>query len=629
MDLITPIIAGLGVLGYNMTTDKKQDRYETSARESVTPNNKNSALNTYTSTYSKEIKNAERELAQAKNLQSQDPASTNIIPPFFNDHCSPENTCDVTITRKVPFIAEPPQDFMKNKVNDIMNSPMFNVNVLITKPMESTSGGFSVISKEAFTSVQNMNSVQQVSELSGCTFENTHNNMVPFFGSSVKQNTDLNKPQTTLDRHTGNDRHLQKNKIELGPMFSPYKENPFGTQVSQQRDRYQQSQLKTNLLPLPQIKEAPLPPDAFRGRYKTVNQLQVKQRVTNKTPEPVTGLKVAINSQPIAYNKNKPETSYVSGIERTFIQGPIAQSNQLNYENRRSASNENPGFTGSGFAGTGLVKPGARQIKADEIEGVLNEIDNMLFSVSTDDRRTSEKSPGFRNTGNKSVYNEISREGFSSPNETQRDTTSTYRLNPATQLVTQKSYRNNQRSRTTNKETTLYSYTGDASSNVKETSGFHGKETRKTDKVGAHDYLGIVNDTKMQVKLNDSYEESEIKSNRENISNTRDYTISLGIQKPIDGISIPIGADNYNYEHFKNGITENNAREYANMNTVYSSTERNYGITDVSNVKEAIEVNKTDRIEDTFISQLMNNDFNIDLKRQAKKAVKIKRPIQI
>lgn len=625
MDLITPIIAGLGILGYNMS-GKHEDRYETSVRDNVSPNNKNSSLNTYTSTYSKDIKNAERELAQAKRIQSQDPASTNIIPPFFNDHCSPDNTCDTTITRKVPFVGEPPQDFMKNKVNDIMNSPMFNVNVLVTKPMESTSGGFSVIAKEAFTSVSD---TKQISELTGCSFENTHNNMVPFFGSSVKQNTDLNKPQTTLDRHTGNDRHLQKNKIEVGPMFSPYKENPFGTQVSQQRDRYHQSQLKTNLLPLPQIKEAPLPPDAFRGRYKTVNQLQVKQRVTNKTPEPTTGLKVAINSQPIAYNKNKPETSYVSGVERTFVQGPIAQSNQLNYENRRSASTGNPGFTGSGFSGTGLAKTGARQIKPHEIESVLNDIDNMLFSVSTEDRRVSEKSPGFRNTGNKSVYNEISREGFSSPNETQRDTSSTYRLNPATQVVTQKGYRNNQRSRTTNKETTLYSYTGDASSNIKEAPGFHGKETRKTDKVGAHDYLGIGNNTNMQVKINDAYEESEIKSNRENISNTRDYTISLGIQKPIDGISIPIGADNYNYEHFKNGIVENNAREYANMNSVYSSTTRNYGITGVSSVKEAIEVNKADRIDDTFISQLMDNEFNIDLKKQAKKAVKIKRPIQI
>lgn len=642
MDLLVPIISGLGILGYNFSQNNeasKTARYESDIRNTIPSNSKNSALNTYTSTYSKDALHAERELANAKYLQAQDPASTNVIPPFFNNGCSTTNTCDVSMTRSAPNTILPditplnPQDIMKSKIDSIMNSPMFSMGSITLQPMESTTGGFTPIVKEAFTSIQG----QQTSELTGCTFENTHNNMVPFFGSNVKQNTDLNKSQTTLDRYTGNDRHLQKNKVEISPMFAPVKQNIYGTQPDQQRDRYYQSELKTNLLPLPQIKEAPLPADSFRGKYKNVNQLQVKQRITNKTAEPIEGVKVAINSQSLAYQKNKPESSFKTGPERSFVQGPIAQSNPLNYENRRCAQTESPGYLPSGFAGEGLTKSGVREIKISE---ALDDINNMLVSFSTDDRRNTDKNTGFRNAGNVSVYNEVGREGFQAPNETERDTTSTYRVNIASDLKAGKYYKNNQRSRTTNKETTLFSYTGDAMSNVKGPTGEHGKNTRKTDKVGAKNYLGIGDQSYSQIRDTTSYETAEIKSNRENISNTRDYSISLndavnkngGITMEgngIKGVSVPIGADDYNVGRYKSGIVEKNGREFGSYNTVYANTTRNYGITSVSNVKLVPETDESDRISETFVNQLIDNDYNIDLRDKAKKSRKIKRPIQI
>lgn len=645
MDLLVPIVTGLGILGYNFAQSNESNtpRYESDIRNTIPPNNKNSALNTYTSTFSKEASQAERELSKAKYLQAQDPASTNVIPPYFNDHCSTSNSCDVSMTRSAPNTILPgitplnPQDIMKTKIDSIMNSPMFSMGNINLQPMESTSSGFTPIAKEAFTLTGPMEG-QQMSDLTGCTFENTHNNMVPFFGSNVKQNTDVNKTQFTLDRYTGNDRHLQKNKIEIAPMFAPVKENVFGTQPDQQRDRYYQSQLKTNLLPLPQIKEAPLPADSFRGRYKNVNQLQVKQRITNKTADPIHGLKVAINSQPLAYQKNKPESSFKTGAERSFVQGPIAQSNPLNYENRRSAQTENPGYLPSGFAGEGLAKSGAREVKISE---ALDDINNMLVSFSTDDRRNTDKSNGFRNASSGvSVYNEVGREGFQAPNETERDTTSTYRVNIASDPTKGKYYKNNQRSRTTNKETTLFSYTGDAVSNVKSHMGEHGQQTRKTEKVGAKNYLGIGDQSYSQVRETTSYETPEIKSNRENVSNTRDYSISLSKEinnaggitmegNGIKGVSVPIGADDYNVGRYKSGIVEKNGREYGSQNQVFADTSRNYGITTVSNVRNVPETDESDRINETFVNQLIDNDYNIDLRDKAKKSRKIRRPIQI
>lgn len=645
MDLLTPIIAGLGIIGYNFSqnNDNKSARYESDIRNTIPSNNKNSALNTYTSTYSKEVSQAERELSKAKYLQAQDPATTNVIPPFFNDNCSTSNSCDVTMTRSSPNTILPdimplnPQDIMKSKIDSIMNSPMFNMGTINLQPMESTSSGFTPIAKEAFTLTGQLQG-QQTSELTGCTFENTHNNMVPFFGSNVKQNTDLNKTQSTLDRYTGNDRHLQKNKIEIAPMFAPYKENVFGTQPDQQRDRYYQSQLKTNLLPLPQIMEAPLPPDSFRGKYKNVNQLQVKQRITNKTANPIDGLKVAINSQPVAYQKNKQESSFKTGPERSFVQGHIAQSNPLNYENRRSAQTENPGYLPSGFSGQGLAKSGAREVKISE---ALDDINNMLVSFSTDDHRNTDKNYGFRNaTSGVSIYNEVGREGFQAPNETERDTTSTYRVNIASDPNAGKYYKNNQRSRTTNKETTLFSYTGDAISNVKGNTGEHGEQTRKTNKVGAKNYLGIGNQSYSQIRETNSYETPEIKSNRENVSNTRDYSISLnekingegGITMEgngLKGVSVPIGADDYNVGRYKSGINEENGRLYGSYNQVYANTERKYGVTTVSNVRNVPETDETDRISADFVNQLTDNDYNIDLRNKAKISKKIRRPIQV
>jgi hypothetical protein len=623
MDLILPIISGLGILGYTFNKNgRTPDRVTQEARTNVLPNDKNSSINTYSSVYSKEISQAERALAQAKGIQSQDPASTNVIPPFYNDHCSTLNTCNITQLKNSPKSILPeitnianPQDTLNNKINSIMNSPMFNAGNFATSPMDATSGGFTAISKEAFSNTQG------ISELTGCTFENTHNNMVPFFGGSVKQNTDENKTQATLDRYTGNDRDLQAHKIETSNTMAPYKQNIFGTQPSQERDRHYQSNLKTNLLPLPQIKEAPLPADSFRGTFKTVNQLQVKQKTTNKSATPTAGLKIAVVSQQPAYAKNKPETSYVSGIQRTVVSGPIAQDTRLNYTNGSASVTENNGVIPAGYTGDGLARSGPREIKLSEISSALEDIDSMLYTFSSDDRRDTDKSSGFRNIGStESKYNELAREGFQAPNETERDTTYKPRLNNAVDPNKGNEFRNNQRARTTNKETTLFSYTGDAISNNKATTGYHGKQTRKTQKVGAKGYLAPASGRTNPID-NSSYERSVIRSNRENVADTGNYDISIkGSDKLLGGTSVPASGELYGNTHFKNGIHEKNEREYGNNNRNKNEVidSQNYGITHISKVKGAGEIDSTDRISDVFLSQLIDNDLNIDIKTRAK-----------
>ena len=65
------------------------------------------------------------------------------------------------------------------------------------------------------------------SNLTGETIEFSHNNMEPFFGSTAKQNMDLDKPSRNLDIFTGGN-VLKKPKQEVGPLFDSEKQNIFG-----------------------------------------------------------------------------------------------------------------------------------------------------------------------------------------------------------------------------------------------------------------------------------------------------------------------------------------------------------------------------------------------------------------
>lgn len=615
MDLIIPIISGLGILGYNLKNDTKKQTEN--VRTSISNNDLNSQTNSYTSTFTKEANQLERQLAEAKYLQSQHPASTNVIPPMFNDSCSSFSPCNLpgTSVSQLPGTLLPSvtplnsQKVVENKVNSIMQSPMFSNGFL----------GDSGTVKEAFTGDQD------VSELSGMPFNNDATNMVPFFGSAVKQNTDLNRTQTTLDRYTGNDRNLQKNKVESGPMFENTPQNIFGTQVSQDRSRFYQSNLKTNLQPLPQIKEAPLPADAFRGRYKNVDQLRVKPRFEDLNKAPIEGLRTAVVSQQVGYNKNRPETAYKSGTARTFVTGQTRESLPLNYSNGKESVTERQLAGGSAYLGGGLANQGPRQIKVSDsfdkenFESALDDIDNILFTFSSDDKkRTTDKTVGFRNIGRRGINTFGSRDGYKNYAENERDTTSTMRLNVASDLKQGVEYRNKQKSRTTIKESTLFSHTGDAVSNLKGERGSQGVLTRKTNRIGAKNYLYNPNGSSKQVRETESYENTEIKSNRETISDRKNYDLEYK-----QGNRISLGAESFGETRQKNDDTYGTSDGFNtkrsrvnNMRVQETSAERNYGINKVKETRDIKEIG--DRIGSVFTEQLMNNDFNIDINRKRK-----------
>ena len=85
-----------------------------------------------------------------------------------------------------------------------------------------------------------------------------HNNMVPFFGGTMKQNVDPNLNKGLLERHTGRFEHT-KHKTEQEPLFKPEKNLTFinGTPNVDLKERFVNSNLKTNQLPFDKIRVAP------------------------------------------------------------------------------------------------------------------------------------------------------------------------------------------------------------------------------------------------------------------------------------------------------------------------------------------------------------------------------------
>ena len=101
------------------------------------------------------------------------------------------------------------------------------------------------------TNNSNSNFISKLSGESMHVEEFSHNNMTPFFGGSVKQNTYEFANQPILELYTGTDK-LDTKKKETEPFFKPSKNinNVYGTQINTEKilNRYLPSQKKMNFL---------------------------------------------------------------------------------------------------------------------------------------------------------------------------------------------------------------------------------------------------------------------------------------------------------------------------------------------------------------------------------------------
>jgi hypothetical protein len=186
-----------------------------------------------------------------------------------------------------------------------------------------------------------------VSPLTGQTIpveQFTHNNMVPFYGGSVKQSVDMDSHRTILGKHTGlDDNHRRKTEVKSFFDVSHHgggHVNGHSAVTSTDRflGHYLPSKTRTNELPTGQVRQGPLPTAEWdkilhrQAMPKTTDELKVLSKPKASglegrvkpgfLPSGARGLQGKVN-------KNQPERYYNKTPDMLFKNGGAIKAARL------------------------------------------------------------------------------------------------------------------------------------------------------------------------------------------------------------------------------------------------------------------------------------------------------------
>lgn len=192
----------------------------------------------------------------------------------------------------------------------------------------------------------------------------THNNMQPFFGSTVKQNVDEYATRTIMDTYTGNDSNY-KDKTEIAYMFDPQANvgNPYGmSNLSGYMDeRYIVSNMRNNETPTRKIYVGPGLNDGYTWKPsggfnqsntrdyilpKNVDELRVKSNPKmTYSGRIVAGKRISRTAKIGVIEKHHPDSFYVNTPDRYFTAvgecvGPTQRAEQILKEENRETTEQ-------------------------------------------------------------------------------------------------------------------------------------------------------------------------------------------------------------------------------------------------------------------------------------------------
>lgn len=323
-----PIIGLTSIIGYllnnkentNITSSKiieKQNIKKNPLPEEI-PNGKIIYTSNVVNEANEEILNKSIKLYK----DAENPSITGVLPPLFNTYGASGNqdlfSIEDLYSKKLNEVDTLNRlvDVNKPKEPEIDSRPMFQKEV--TYKGEQVQQNFSAFGQTPINT--------EISLLTGEPLEKDHTNMVPFFGSNVKQNIESFTNETLLDLHSGNTSTF-KHKQEIGQLFSNKPENIYGAPVfttQVETDRFISSLYKQGEKPFPDEKiAAPISgtlENNIRPTFKDVNEL----RPGNKPKESyeartLSGKMGEVRGVQATFNKNRPDTFYEQGRDRLIV----------------------------------------------------------------------------------------------------------------------------------------------------------------------------------------------------------------------------------------------------------------------------------------------------------------------
>lgn len=391
-DLTFPLLGLTTLMGYYFSQNGKNERTKENIREKIEGFDKPNGDNIYSSNEVKKVNEEILERSLANYKLAEEPSKTGMLPPLFNTYSAVGNE-SVIETGKVGGLSSSKLSEINdiNRVNNVFGKDQSQEMGISKMPMFNSMFSKELINEKLnFSDVKDMKS--NVNLLTGLPYEESHNNMVPFFGGNMKQKMEEFSNESLLDNRTGKN-DLFKHKTELASLYDKSPENIYGAPVFTTQintDRYIPSLYRQNERPIePKYIAAPIsgtidnPLNPILGA-KTVNEL----RPGNKPKETYEGRIIAgqmgevrgIQSEVL---KNRPDTYYEQASPDQLFKGPGAYvapklmenfSTNMKQSSRQDYNMEYYGIINNG----GLNKSGQRIASCIDNS---NELKDALFQL--------------------------------------------------------------------------------------------------------------------------------------------------------------------------------------------------------------------------------------------------------
>lgn len=595
-DLTIPIVFLTTMAGYFFSKDGRNTR-QVKTRTSVEAFEKPNGSTIYQSNQLDEVNKEMLSRSLANYKKAENPSFTGVLPPLFNSYSvvgndslmSPETNSSI-----LPINAK--QQSQINEFNRTVDVTKSGKDIAVeTRPMFKPNTGVNFLGNERKYADFLESGVEidnQKSLLTGLPLETHHKNMVPFFGSNVKQNVEKFVNEPLLDLHTGNI-STYRHKTEVGKLFQERPQDIHGTPIltnNVNTDRFLPSLYRQNEKPFEDSKVSAsisgTIENKIRPQYKDVNEL----RVGNNLKETYEGRTVAGQMGEVRgvqgdFGKHRPDTFYEKGFDHLFrTTGEfIAQKSQEDFSNFKPTARKDYNIEYFGGSSAALQRDRQRVVLEGDSQNVGN-------SIVQQPKRTNFKNDYSRNIVGNRTTNDYGLSGIQ-PIETERATTGveTHVLNVnKSGLGVRNKFSDS--AKTTVKETTLqFDNTGNVRTQFDKgimgaydmgISDVNAKTTHKETTI-LNNYKGIMNKEDGMGYLVNKYDAKT--TGKEIISNNSEYT---GIAaKDVKTSSVYSTFDNP--EKVRNAVHARDYQGAANFTTERMSRE-NYSNAETRDTKETV-----------------------------------------